>query len=63
VAANSVSIAEAYFEPCAWFRAIYADETPIGFVMLHAEPENEEYFLWRFMLDAAYQRQGYCEHF
>jgi diamine N-acetyltransferase len=59
VAANSVSIAQAYFEPCAWFRAIYADETPIGFVMLHAEPEKEEYFLWRFMVDAAYQRQGY----
>jgi diamine N-acetyltransferase len=24
-------------EPCAWFRAIYADETPIGFVMLHED--------------------------
>ena len=59
VAANAVSIAQAHFEPCAWFRAIYADETPIGFVMLHEDPEKEEYFLWRFMVDAAYQRHGY----
>jgi len=59
VAANAVSIAQAHFEPCAWFRAIYADETPIGFVMLHEDPEKEEYFLWRFMIDAAYQRHGY----
>ena len=59
VAANAVPIAQAHFEPCAWFRAIYADETPIGFVMLHEDPEKEEYFLWRFMVDAAYQRHGY----
>ena len=31
VAPNAVSIAQAYFEPKAWFRAIYADETPVGF--------------------------------
>jgi diamine N-acetyltransferase len=30
VAPNSVSIAQAYFEPKAWFRAIYADDTPGG---------------------------------
>ena len=59
IAANAVSIAQAHFEPCAWFRAIYADETPIGFVMLHQDPEKEEYFLWRFMVDTAYQRHGY----
>ena len=28
VAPNSVSIAQAYFEPKAWFRAIYAGEEP-----------------------------------
>ena len=59
VAANAVSIAQAHFEPRAWFRAIYADETPIGFVMLHEDPEKEEYFLWRLMVDAAHQGQGY----
>jgi len=58
VAANAVSIAQAHFEPHAWLRAIYADETPIGFVMLHEDPEKEEYFLWRLMIDAAHQGQG-----
>jgi diamine N-acetyltransferase len=59
VAPNAVSIAEAYFEPKAWFRAIYADETPVGFVMLFDDAEAPEYFLWRFMIDARYQRHGY----
>jgi diamine N-acetyltransferase len=59
VAPNAVSIAQAYFEPRAWFRAVYADETPVGFVMLHDDPEKPEYYLWRFMIDAEHQGRGY----
>lgn len=59
VARNAVSIAQAYFEPKAWFRAIYADETPVGFVMLYDDAEAPEYFLWRFMIDGRYQHLGY----
>lgn len=59
VAPNAVSIAQAYFEPKAWFRAIYADETPIGFLMLYDDPDEPHYFLWRFMVDGHYQKQGY----
>lgn len=59
VARNSVSIAEAHFEPQAWFRAIYADETPVGFVMLHDNVDESRYFLWRFMIDERYQGRGY----
>ena len=59
VAPNAVSIAQAHFEPKAWFRAVYADETPVGFVMLHVDPEQKEYFLWRFMVAADQQGQGY----
>lgn len=59
VADNATSIAEAYFEPKAWFRAIYADETPVGFLMLYDDPEKQFYYLWRFMIDARYQRLGY----
>lgn len=59
VAPNAVSIAQAYFEPKAWFRAIYADETPVGFLMLYNDQENKEYFLWRFMIDARYQGLGF----
>jgi diamine N-acetyltransferase len=59
VASNAVSIAQAYFSEYAWFRAIYADDTPVGFVMLEDQPEKPEYFLWRFMIDARYQGMGF----
>jgi len=59
VAPNAVSIAQAHFSDSAWFRAIYADETPVGFAMLDDQPEKPEYFLWRFMIDERYQRMGY----
>lgn len=60
VAPNAVSIAQAYFEQeTAWFRAIYADETPVGFVMLEDDASAQSYGLWRFMIDARYQGLGY----
>ena len=59
VAPNAHSIAQAYFEPKAWFRAIYADESPVGFVMLYDDPEEANYFLWRYMVDALYQKLGF----
>jgi diamine N-acetyltransferase len=60
VASNAVSIAQAYFHrDNAWFRAIYADETPVGFLMLDDRPDEASYFLWRFMIDAQYQKFGY----
>ena len=60
VAPNAVSIAQAYFDrDVAWFRAIYADAAPVGFVMLHDEPSAPKYYLWRFMIDHRYQHLGY----
>ncbi|MDD4903453.1 MAG: GNAT family N-acetyltransferase [Candidatus Bipolaricaulis sp.] len=59
VAANAVSIAEAHFEPKAWFRAIYADETPVGFVMLYDDPEKPDCYLWRFMIGGPHQKKGF----
>ena len=59
VAPNAVSIAEAHFSRHAWFRAIYADETPVGFVMLSDKPEIPKYYLWRYMIDARYQKMGF----
>jgi diamine N-acetyltransferase len=59
VATNAESIAEAYFSPdIAWFRAIYADDTPVGFVMLEDNAATARYYLWRFMIDARHQRRG-----
>ena len=62
VAPNSVSISEAHFSKHAWFRAIYADETPVGFLMIHDQPDGKDgpvYYLWRFMIDHRYQRMGF----
>ena len=59
VASNAVSIAQAHFLEDVWFRAIYADDTPVGFLMLSDQPEKGEYYLWRFMVDAQHQGKGY----
>ena len=59
VASNAVSIAQAHFSDDAWFRAIYADDTPVGFLMLSDQPDKGEYYLWRFMVDAQHQGKGY----
>jgi len=59
VADNAVSIAEAHFSENAWFRAIYANETPVGFIMLYVDEKKPEYFLWRFMIDKDHQGKGY----
>lgn len=61
VAPNSISIAQAYFQrEQAWFRAIYADETAVGFLMLHDDPHEAAYFLWRLMVDTRYQGLGFA---
>lgn len=60
VASNAVSLAEAHFEPdLPWFRAIYAGDVPVRFLMLEYDTEYETYNLWRFMIDAQYQGLGY----
>lgn len=59
VADNARSLAEAAYNPLAWPRAIYADETPVGFVMLYDDPHTPEYFLWRLLIDHRYQRMGF----
>jgi diamine N-acetyltransferase len=59
VAPNAVSIAQAHFSKYAWFRAIYADDTPVGFIMLSDDPDTPEYFLWRLMIATPYQGLGY----
>jgi len=64
VAPNAVSLSQALFSKEAWYRAIYVDDTPAGFVMVYDEsqrdepPANPQVGLWRFMIDAAFQRKG-----
>lgn len=60
VAPNALSIAEGHDQPnYAWFRAIYADETPVGFVMVGMNEKEDFCFLWRFMIDEKYQKMGF----
>jgi diamine N-acetyltransferase len=58
VASNALSIAQAYFDRHLWFRAIYVEDEPAGFLMLYDDPEKPEYFLWRLMIAGPYQRSG-----
>jgi diamine N-acetyltransferase len=44
----------------AW--AVYADETPVGFVMIADEVEGPDYiphYLWKLLIDERHQRQGF----
>jgi diamine N-acetyltransferase len=59
VAPNAVSIAQAHFSEYAWFRAIFAGDTPVGFIMLYDDPEEPEYFLWRLMVAEQYHGRGF----
>lgn len=59
---NAYSIAEAHYpadDDPVWLRAIYAGETPVGFMMTSEAPDKGEYFLWRLMIDHRFQRSGY----
>jgi diamine N-acetyltransferase len=59
VSPNAVSIAEAYFEPKAWFRALACGDELVGFAMVYRDPEANEFHIWRFMVDAAHQGRGH----
>ena len=59
VAPNAVSISQAHFSDSAWFRGIYAGDTPVGFMMVDAKPESSEYYLWRLMIGSEHQGKGY----
>jgi diamine N-acetyltransferase len=58
VAENALSIAQAHFDPRHWMRAIYADGEPAGFVLTIEDADRGDYYLWRFMVDAGFQRRG-----
>lgn len=55
VASNAQSIAQAYYNKHFWFRAICADDVPVGFIMLYDDPDEPVYFLWRLMIAGPYQ--------
>lgn len=72
VATNGVSIAQGTYNTNAWFRAVMAGDTPVGFVMLldptldiegaRAEGEAlDSLYIWRLMIDFRHQGKGFGE--
>ena len=57
VAPNSWSIAEAAYTDDRWLQAVYADDEPVGLVLVSERPGR--YYLWRFMIDGDEQGKGY----
>ncbi|MEF1337632.1 GNAT family N-acetyltransferase [Vibrio rotiferianus] len=56
---NAISLAEANFMDFPWFRGIYAEDKPVGFILVNADVYADKFFLWRFMLDQTRQSKGY----
>jgi GNAT superfamily N-acetyltransferase len=62
---NSIAEATVYQHANPWYRAVYADEEPVGFVMLSwdVRPQpphvNGPWFLWKLLIDFRHQRLGY----
>ena len=69
VASNAKSIAQAHFDRGAWYRAIYLDNIPIGFVLVvdsslkykQLGRKNTYLYIWRLMVDGKFQGKGYGE--
>jgi len=59
VASNAVSIAQAHYYDEAWFRGIFFNDVPVGFVMLSIDEKEKEYWVWRYMIDGNHQGKGY----
>ncbi len=59
VAPNDFSLAQAFFHEEAWFRGIYVNNKPVGFVMVEINHNKPEYGLWRFMINKMHQKKGY----
>jgi diamine N-acetyltransferase len=58
------SLLEAAEEPDgrALYWGVYADETPVGFVMISDEvggPDYIPHYLWKLLIDSPHQRQGF----
>jgi diamine N-acetyltransferase len=60
--ADSLREAAEHPDAHALYWAIYADDTPVGFVMIADEVAGADYiphYLWKLLIDERHQRQGY----
>lgn len=59
IVTNLYSIAEARFLEGFKTKAIYFSEIMIGFTMFGQDPDDGNYWIYRFMIDERFQRLGY----
>jgi len=59
IASNLYSIAESQFLSGFVTRAVYFDEELVGFSMYGLDPEDDNYWIYRFMIDERFQGRGY----
>lgn len=60
VSTTAVSLAQAReSRETAWPFAVYADETPVGFLMFGFYEKYGYYTLWKFLIDRRFQHKGY----
>jgi len=61
VLSNVISIAQAYVQPECKPVAIYENDTPVGFMMYCIDSDDDEYWIYRLMIDQKFQRQGFAK--
>jgi diamine N-acetyltransferase len=63
--AGALADAAEYPHARPWYRAVFADNTPVGFVMVSWDVEPQPpgivgpWFLWKLLIDKRYQGRGY----
>ncbi|HFJ9274710.1 GNAT family N-acetyltransferase [Bacillus cereus] len=58
IASNLYSIAEVQFLDNFYANGIYLDEKMIGFTMFGIDPDDNNYWIYRLMIDEKFQGQG-----
>lgn len=61
VVSNAVSIAQSKIQPECIPLSIYKDETPVGFLMYCIDRDDDEYWIYRLMIDHIHQGNGYAK--
>ena len=61
LASNVRSLAQAYAEPWCTPLGIYRGIEPVGFLLYGLDPDDRQYWVYRLMIDARYQGNGYGE--
>ena len=59
VTSNAISIAQSKVQPECIPLAIYHEDVMVGFVMYCLDTDDDEYWIYRLMIDEKYQSRGY----